>query len=172
MNTAQSDFKTNSRASNELKAALYSMLAANASKTGLTLLPKKGYTTASDSDDKYRKIDVWYDTKQGKIPFQIRSYGVDFWKNGFPLRDSPLVNKNEMELLADGELDNVYFVFASHEHAPSQWGEFKFVVVKMVKGEFLKRDIKEVVGTRNFGDGNHVTFIGCPRETITLRNWK
>jgi len=167
------EFEKNSRASDELKAALYSMLRdpKNAVKTDLVLNSRKGYTTASRLEDLYEKIDVWYETTKGNVPFQIRSYGEAFFQRGFPVRDTQLVNMNEMQMLADGRMDGVYWVFASHVYAPSQYGEFKFKKVYMVKGEFLRRDMDNIKGHRNFGDGNTVSFIGFPSETVCLRDW-
>lgn len=165
------DFEKNSRASEELKPALYALLKANFYKTGLVLNKHKGYITASKTEDLYEKIDVWYETTEGNVPFQIRSYGKAFFQRGFPVRSTELKGSNEMQMLAEGKMDGVYWAFAAHEYSPSQFGDFKFLSVYLVKGEYLRRDILNIIGTRNFGDGNRVEFIGFPKETITLRNW-
>jgi hypothetical protein len=161
MNTVEK----NSKPSNELKKALYSML------PDAGIIPRGRYLPVTPEEDKFGKIDVRYNTDKGIIAVQLRSYGDEYPLNGFAVRDSPLVNKNELELLKDGSLDEVYFAFAKHQYAPSNYGQFKFLKVKLVQGKYLRRDCANVVGERLFEDGNHVTYIADPKETVLLRDW-
>jgi hypothetical protein len=156
----------NNECSEELKAALYKAL----QKVGYRVTG--GYKTTEHDEDAFDKIDAYYTIDGKRTPVQLRAYGVTYYQNGFPIRDTELQNENEMELLKAGDMDDVLFAFASFVYAPSEWGKYKFMVIKIVKGEDLRKNITNIIGDRTFEDGNHVSFIADPASTEYLRIWK
>ena len=165
------DFTKNSAASVEFYKTLYASIK-KAKLPQLMLNEHRGYVTASENEDKFDKVDVRYVLKDGtQVPFQVRNYSLEWWKPGFPVRDTKLKNKNEWEKLLAGELDSVWWAFGAYVFAPSEFGSFKFLKIKIVPGEALRKNAENVVGERTFDDDNHVTYIADPRSTAFLRDW-
>lgn len=155
-------FIENSQKSEELKAAIYYEL----KKHNYRL--QGPYINATETEDKLDKIDVYYLIGGEKVPHQIRAYTEKYFLEGFPVRDQILKNANEADLLKQGVLDNVYFVFALAEPVSVEKYKYRFKKIKRVRGEYLRRDIQNIIGERVFNE-SHVSYIKDPVETEYLR---
>ena len=159
-------FEKNSECSRELTPALYSEM----KKAGYDI--KGPFREATHQEDAIDKIDVFFKIEGQWVPIQVRAYSKANYQPGFPIRDTPLKNPNEMELLLAGKLDEVLFAFSAFDYAPSEFGKYKFTLIKIVKGEDLRSSAANIIGDRAFGEGNHVSFIADPPSTKILRDWK
>jgi len=163
------DFERNSFPSDQLKKALYQAL--KSPRCPLKeLRPKGPYRDATPAEDKFDKIDLFMTSVNDvEYSYQIRSYNQEWYKPGFPVRDSRLVHGSEFEKLKAGILDDVWFVFAEHRMVGVKIKEHYFAKIKIVRGSSLKTAIKDIVAVRRFSDSNSIVFIADPPDTVRLR---
>ena len=164
------DFDRNSEPNAEFYPALYSLLK---QRNDPKFKPVGSLRVATQNEDWYDKKDVFIQFEGlGEVPFQTRCYGevsAEFDK-GFPVRSTDLKYGSEMKKLLAGELDDVWFAFATTKINKQGAFKYKFPKVKIVKGSSLKNSA--VTHTRVFSNGNEVSYLADPTDTIVLRNWE